>query len=214
MICFSEILAEGIDSRLDFTLPLGNSAAIMTSRQSENDAFIRLILGFLAPDEGSFCIGADQPAFLKDSEIALLRRKTGAIYQDGGLISNLNLWENLTLQLAFEAVVPNKEIEQLAMAALSKAGYSGSYTASVSRLTLFQRRQVAFARAFLVKPDLMVYQSTFEGVSRAEQTQLSTLAWDYHRGGEITSIFLTSYPESLRGMDFDFTYYAGGMSQP
>lgn len=214
MICFSAVKAAGIDGQIDLELPSGESAAIITSREAENQSILRVILGFLPPDQGSFSLDGEQPAFLKEKELSLFRRRIGAIYHDGGFLSNLNLWENLTLQLSFEAVLGKNDIEELGMAALSRAGYSGPLTVSVSRLSLFQRRQVAFARAFMTKPALMVYHSTFEGLSRLEQKQLSALAWEYHRGGGVTSLFLSSYPESLRGMDFNFTYYTGGTSQP
>lgn len=44
MICFSQVIADGIDSPIDFILPAGESAAIITSREVENDAIIRVIL--------------------------------------------------------------------------------------------------------------------------------------------------------------------------
>ncbi len=210
MICFSEVIAAGIDAPIDFILPAGGSAAIITSREIENDAIVRIILGFQQTVSGVFSLYDDQPAVLNENEIATFRKKIGVIYQDGGLISNLNLWENLTLQIAFEGLFGKKEIETLGMAALDKAGYSGPAAVLVSRLSLFQRRQVAFARAFITSPNLMIYHSTFEGLSRPEQKQLADLAWEYHNNSNTTSLFLTSYPESLKGMEFDLRYTTGG----
>lgn len=212
MICFSEVIAAGIDAPIDFILPAGEAAAIITSREIENDAIVRVILGFQQTVSGVFTLYDDQPAFLNESEIAAFRRKIGVIYQDGGLISNLNLWENLTLQVAFEGLIGKKEIEELGLAALAKVGYRGPAAVPVSRLSLFQRRQVAFARAFIARPGLMIYHSTFEGLSRAEQKQLADLAWEYHDNSQATSLFLSSYPESLKGMEFNLSYYTGGTS--
>lgn len=213
MICFSELIADGIDSPIDFILPAGESAAIITSREVENDAIIRVILGFKAPAKGTFTLYDEEPAFLKESEIAIYRKKIGVIYHDGGFISNLNLWDNLTLQIAFEGLLGRNEINALGMAALEKVGYNGSVSVLVSRLSLFQRRQIAFARALLVSPDLMIYHSTFEGLSRNEQKHLAGLAWDYHALGGKTSLFLSTFPESLRGMHFSQTYITGGTTQ-
>jgi ABC-type transporter Mla maintaining outer membrane lipid asymmetry ATPase subunit MlaF len=212
MICFSEVIAHGIDSPVDFILSAGESAAVITSRAIENDAIVKVILGFLPTIEGSFTLYDERPAFLKESEISVYRKKIGVIYNDGGFISNLNLWENLTLQIAFEGVLGKKEIEELGMSALERVGYSGSPSVLVSRLSLFQRRQVAFARATLANPCLMIYHSTFDGLSRSEQKHLSNLAWEYHEAGDKTSLFLTSYPESLKGMNFNLIYNTGGTS--
>lgn len=212
MIIFSEVVVENIESPLDFIIPDGDSAAVITSREIENSALVRILLGFQSAVTGTFTLGGDQPAALNDSEISLYRRKIGVIYHDGGLISNLNLWENLTLQLSFEGVLGRKEIEEMGRSVLEKVGYAGSPSLPVSRLSLFQRRQMAFARAFLIEPSVMIYHSTFEGLSRVEQKQLSILAWDYHNSGEKTSLFLTSYPESLKEMNFNDTYHTGGAS--
>lgn len=212
MIFFSEVIADGIDSPIDFFISAGQSAAVITSREIEKDALVRVILGFQPTIEGTFTLYDEQPAFLKESEISSYRKKIGVIYNDGGFISNLNLWENLTLQIAFEGVCGRKEIEELGIAALERVGYKGHPTVLLSRLSLFQRRQVAFARAFLTNPPLMIYHSTFEGLSRPEKVHLSRLAWDYHETGDITSLFLTSNPESLKGMNFNLTYSTGGTS--
>lgn len=214
MICFSEATANGIDSPLDFILAAGESAAIITSREVENSTIIRIILGFQQADTGSFTLYDEQPALLKESQIAQYRKRIGVIYQDGGLISNLNLWENLTLQAAFDGLLDRKEIESRGLAALAKVGYRDEPALPVNRLSLFQRRQVAFARAILAEPDLMIFHSTFEGLSRGEQKQLAALALEYHASREVTSLFLTSYPDSLRGMSFNLTYTTGGTIQP
>lgn len=214
MLCFSAVMAEGIDTPLDFILSAGDSAAIITSRTIENEAIIRVVLGFQPATSGVFTCNEQQPVLLKENELIAFRRKIGVLYHDGGFISNLNLWENLTLQISFEGVLGRGEMEHLGLAALAKVGYEGSPTALLSRLSLFQRRQVAFARALLVKPELMVYQSTFEGLSRSEKNHLTTLARDYHGEGGRAALFLTSNPESLQGMDFDLTYHTGGTSKP
>lgn len=212
MIFFSGVIADGIDSPLDFFISAGQSAAVITSREIEKDAIVRVILGFQTTIEGTFTLYDEQPAFLKESEITSYRKKIGVLYNDGGFISNLNLWENLTLQIAFEGAYGRKEIEELGIAALERVGYKGSPTVLLSRLSLFQRRQVAFARALLADPCLMIYHSTFEGLSRSEKEHLSNLAWDYHEKGEKTSLFLTSNPESLKGMNFNLIYNTGGTS--
>lgn len=214
MLRFSSAIADGIDSPLDFVLSAHESAAIVTSRAIENDAIVRLLLGFQPVREGDFNYNGLEPAMLKESEIIAHRRRIGVLYHDGGFISNLNLWENLTLQISFEGVLGKGEIEELGLAALARVGYAGSPTALLSRLSLYQRRQVAFARALLANPELMVYQSIFEGISRSEKDHLAKLAWDYHEEGGRTSLFLTSNPESLRGMKFNLIYNTGGISTP
>lgn len=215
MIRCSQLVAEGLEAPLDMILPAGLSAAVITLRERENEVIVRLIAGFQQPLEGSLIVADVQPYTLRDAQLSAFRRTIGIIYSDGGLISNLNVWDNLTLQISYEGSCRPAEIEARAMAALQLAGYDGPLGTLPARLSLFQRRQVAFARIMLSEPDLVIYQSALDGLSRAEQKQLRRLADEYHHQGvERTALFLTTYPDSLTGIKLDFTYNRGGTSQP
>jgi phospholipid/cholesterol/gamma-HCH transport system ATP-binding protein len=214
MVLFSKVVADGVDSILDFSIQQGSSAGIMTSREIEGEVIVRLLLGFLAPLEGVVSVGGIPPSTLNDKNLSEFRSRVGVIYHDGGFISNLNVWENLTLQLSYDGSWKKAEIEVRGMKALQTVGYDGALHVLPNRLSIFERRQIAFARALLMEPALMIYQSTLEGLSRTEQCQLSSLALAYHgQGGGRTSLYLTSYQDSLRGIKADLIYNTGGAAQ-
>jgi len=214
MVLFSRVVSGGIDSVLDFSIEKGSTAGIVTSRETESEVIARLLLGFLAPLEGAVSVNMVQPSTLNEKELSAFRRKIGVIYHDGGFISNLNVWDNLTLQLSYDGSLKKAEIIERGMKSLETVGYNGSLHALPSRLSIFERRQIAFARALLMQPALMIYQSTLEGLSRSERSQLSSLALAYHRqGGGRTSLFITSYQDSLKGIQADLIYSTGGATQ-
>lgn len=214
MIRFSQLVAEGLETPLDMILPAGLSAAVITAHESANDIIVRLIIGLQQPLSGSLVVNAVHPQDLKDAQLSTFRRKIGIIFSDGGMISNLNVWENLTLQLSYDGEFRSSEIETRGRDALLKSGYIGPMGVLPARLTLFQRRQVAFARMMLAEPDLVVYQSFLDGLSRSEHMQLVRLAGEYHPpDGMRTALFLTSYPDSLTGIELDFIYNRGGAPQ-
>jgi len=214
MVLFSNVVSDGVDSILDFSIKTGSLAGMVTSRVIESEVITRLLLGFLAPLEGTVSVEGIQPSLLNDKDLSLFRKKIGVIYNDGGFISNLNVWENLTLQLSYDGSSKKAEIEERGMNSLETVGYKGSLYVLPNRLSLFERRQIAFARALLMQPALMIFQSALEGLSRSEQSQLSSLALAYHgQGGARTSIFLTSYQDSLKGMQADLIYSTGGAPQ-
>jgi ABC-type transporter Mla maintaining outer membrane lipid asymmetry ATPase subunit MlaF len=214
MVLFSKVVSNEVDSILDFSVKAGTSAAIVTSREIESEVIVRLLLGFLSPVEGSVSVNGIQPYLLTDKEISGFRRGVGVIYHDGGFISNLNVWENLTLQLSYDSSFKKTEIEERGRKVLETVGYNGSLSVLANRLSIFERRQIAFARTLLTEPLLMVYQSTLDGLSRSEQTHLSSLALAYHeQGGGRTSLLLTSYHDSLGIMHSDLLYNTGGTTQ-
>jgi len=211
MVLFSKVVSGGVDSILDFSIRKGSVAGIVTSREIESEVIARLLLGFIAPLDGAVSVNGIQPSLINDKELSDFRRRVGVIYRDGGFISNLNVWENLTLQLSYDGTAKKAEIVERGMKSLETVGYNGSLYVLPNRLSIFERRQIAFARALLMQPALMVFQSTLEGLSLSEQGQLSSLAQAYHgQGGGRTSLFLTSYQESLRGIQVDLIYNPGG----
>ncbi len=210
----TELAASGLCLPLSMTLPAGLSAAIHTSRELENDVIVALLLGFNLPVSGQLTVCDVDPGTVREPQLPEFRKRIGVIYRDGGLISNLNVWDNLTLQFAYFSGLKRDELKNRADEALKQVGYSGSVELLPSRLSLFERRVVALARAFLIEPDLIICQSTLDGLTREEQALLCRLLWQYHNQGfERTLLFITSYPDSLKGLALDFIYSTGGSLQ-
>lgn len=212
MILFSEVTAEHIEAQLDISIPEGSVASFLTSRDAEGETVIRLLLGFRAPITGSVMVKGVAPSTLIDAELIAFRRDIGVVYHDGGFISNLNMWENLILQLAFEGGVNRSELEKRASAALEMVGFDGGLHNLPSRLSIFQRKQVAIARLLLSSPSLVLCQSLFEGLSRGEHKIIASALLDYCKNGK-TVLLLTSNPDSLKGVVTDLTFYSGGTLQ-
>lgn len=91
----------------------------------------------------------------------------------GRLIANLKVWENIVLPLAYRGTPSMPELEACASALFAEFGYCGeSGRALASRLpdglSLFERRLVAFVRALLAAPEVLVLDAVAQGLARAE----------------------------------------------
>lgn len=212
MLKFSNVTAEHLDTPLSLAIPVGATASLITSRDAESETLVRLILGFREPLTGSLTVNGCEPATLIDSALSDFRRGIGVVYHDGGFISNLNMWENLILQLAFEGGVKRGELEERASAALERVGFDGGLHNLPSRLSIFQRKQVAIARVLLASPPFVLCQSLFEGLSRSEHKIIATALLDYCKNGK-TALLLSSNPDTLKGVATDLIFYTGGTLQ-
>lgn len=211
MIAFSHVVAEGLDSPLDLTLPAGGTAAVITPHERENEVIVGLLAGLVPPAAGELSLAGVVPHALKDARLSVFRRQLGVIYPDGGLLSNLNVWDNLTLQLSYFGDCSRADIESRGERALQFVGFTGSRGSLPARLTIFQRRQVAFARVVLGEPLILVGQSLFDGVSPGERQHLGRLVQEFRRQDcQRTALFLTSNPSSLAGIEVDVTCSRGG----
>jgi len=100
---------------------------------------------------------------------------------DGGFVGNLKVWENLVLPAAYHGQPRLEELDARAGSIFRRIGGDGRSGAELcaqppGRLSHLELRCAAFVRAMLVEPEIMVYDSLFEGLTRAEVEQV--LAFD------------------------------------
>ncbi len=95
---------------------------------------------------------------------------------EAGLIGNLKVWENLSLPLAWHAKADPAAIEARARTIFGFLGLGDERFASLcrslpERLSRLECRMVAFTRALLLEPEILVYDRLFEGLNRMQAEQ-------------------------------------------
>lgn len=100
---------------------------------------------------------------------------------DGGFVGNLKVWENLVLPAAYHGHPRLEELDARAGSIFRRIGGDGRSGVELcaqppGQLSHLELRCAAFVRAMLVEPEIMVYDSLFEGLTRAEVEQV--LAFD------------------------------------
>ncbi len=109
---------------------------------------------------------------------------------NGGLISNLRIWENIILPVQYHGIEVAGELEDNVGQLLSECGVEGPEAASglllklPDQLSLYEKRLVGFVRAMLMSPELIIFDSTIEGLSRKELA----------RAVKFDSVFRLHYP--------------------
>ena len=184
MIRFDHV-TKGPVRNLSFDLDRGGTAKILFDSEDRKNLFFGMLAGRQRPETGKILFfGDDLFACEEDERLALFRR-IGVVPSDGGMISNLKAWENLLLPawyhhglMAQEAERPVAEIfEQLDP---GEAGLKQRMGELPDRLSLYERRAVALARAMLMEPDILIYDFTFAGLERDAAQQLMKLTGEYH----------------------------------
>jgi len=176
-------------------VPAGGMAVILTPKDEYNSDLARLLLGLVLPPQGRIELFEREPGRLSERESRELRRRVGTVAAGGGLISNLKVWENLLLPAQYHRKLSRENLASAGRAALRRVGYQGPEMALPGLMNLFQRKQVGFARALLLDPDLMIYESLLFGLNQRERNLLLDIARSFHgeKAGR-TSLFLTSDP--------------------
>ena len=88
---------------------------------------------------------------IKKSELPLLRRKIGIVFQDFKLLTDRNVFENLSFVLEVTAT-PKREIKKKVNDALNEVGLSHKRLNNPDNLSGGEKQRVAIARAILNDP--------------------------------------------------------------
>lgn len=174
-----------------------NSVNIIITAKEETDACLaRLLLGFIGPDSGSLSVFGTQVSTASRDQLTQIRQRVGLVYANGGLISNLKIYENVILPLAFSNTMDDNEIEEIATSALSRVGYTGKLMQLPGHTPFHLRKMAGFARAMVMNPDLIIYQSPLIGLNQEERQGFMEIAREFHAEKEgRTSLFISSNPE-------------------
>jgi len=190
---FDSVASPQLSGELSFTLEQGDIVVLLTSKEDVNATLVRLLLGVTLPQSGDVAVLGQTIAALDELPLMHLRSRIGLVFAKGGLISNLKVWENLFLPVQYHNLPLPGDPDAAGVAVLERVGYQGGRLTLPGLLTHFERKQVLLARAMLMNPEVVIYDSLFLGLNLRERNRLVETAVDFHRerAGR-TSIFLTS----------------------
>lgn len=156
----------------------------LSSHDIKGDLFA-LLAGHIPPVQGRVrLLGVDVYA-QAESQRAGLYRRIGIVPEQGGLISNLKIWENILLPAWYHrklnAAVAEPRVVALWHEADPGAGDLRELMGRLpDRLTTFERRLAALVRALLPEPDLLVYDFLTFGLDAAAAGRLLGLTQRFH----------------------------------
>ena len=190
---------------LNFTIPQGERLAILGSSGSGKSTMCSLLLGFLAPIEGSISIGSiplsDLDPDVRRSEIALLDEY--AVLFGGTVGDCLRFGAPAATDEELDAVLSTVDLSHLALSdpiAESGASFSGG-----------QQRRLALARVLLRKPSILLLDEPTAGLddNQAHSVIQGTLA----AAPTATVILLTHRLGETEGMDRVFLLESGALRE-
>ena len=114
-------------------------------------------------------------AGLSAPDRAGLRRRIAALSPIVGLITNLNVWENVSLPAAYHGAPSLEQVAATAAEVLGRFGVEARpFLARLpDELGVLERKIAAFVRLLVSEPALAIVDELEEGLSRAERSRVS-----------------------------------------
>ncbi|ACY17964.1 cell division ATP-binding protein FtsE [Haliangium ochraceum] len=140
---------------IDLSIDAGEVVLVSGPTGAGKSTLLKLLYAAEFADRGRVTLFGRDPARLRRSSIALLRRHIGVVPQSFALLRNLTALRNVALALEVRAE-PQRDVLMRAAEALSAVGLADHLDTLVSRLSDGQRQLVAIARALVGEPLLLI----------------------------------------------------------
>ncbi len=151
-------------SGLDLDIAPGRVTAVMGPSGTGKTTLLRLITGQLRADSGSMRVAGQDMRSVRRTELYRLRKRMGMLFQNGALLTDLSVFENVAFPLREHTDLPERLIRQLVLTKLQAVGLRGAAELMPAQLSGGMNRRVALARAIVMDPEILIYDEPFVGL--------------------------------------------------
>ena len=149
---------------LDLDIPRGRVTAIMGPSGTGKTTLLRLMTGQILPDRGSILLNGQDVCRMGRTELYETRKRIGMLFQNGALLTDINVYENVAFPLREHTRLPERLVRHIVLTKLHAVGLRGAAEMMPAELSGGMARRVALARAIAMDPDLILYDEPFVGL--------------------------------------------------
>jgi len=177
---------------VSFFVEKGETAVIMGRSGVGKSVSLKLLLGFLKPDEGKIIVAGQDVTDWTEQQFSVIRRKVTMVFQSGALFDSLTVQENVAFPLVGRGGDENQdEIEKRVKELLEMVEVSEFADRLPSELSTGMKRAVAIARALAEDPDAILYDEPTTMVDPLMAVHVSDLIAKLKQKFHKTSIVVT-----------------------
>lgn len=199
------LTVSSIIKNLSLQLEQGMTAHFKTSGEQEIKTIVQIITGELLPDSGSVLFDDTDLADLDRGALFQARHSVGIVTAQANLISNLKVWENITLPLLYHYGTIPPETADRAMQLLSELGLQNRLWDLPGHLSRVERILVTFIRAAIVSPRLLLYAACLDDLPGLQkETFLKLVVQLQQQKNAPAALFMTVADLKLPAMQPDF----------
>ena len=149
---------------LNLNIERGKVAAIMGPSGTGKTTLLRLITRQIRPERGTVRVDGVDIGTLSHKELYKFRRRFGVLFQNGALLTDYSVFENVAFPLREHTRLPNRLIRHIVLTKLHAVGLRGAADMMPAELSGGMARRVALARAMVMDPEIIIYDEPFVGL--------------------------------------------------
>lgn len=182
------------DATLD--VPKGGTCVVTGANGSGKSTLLYICAGLVPIERGTITIAGHYPDPAHPS--ALMRRgiRRGFVFQEGGLVSNMNALANVALALRYHADLFGLDIpaiEKRAKAALERVRVTEDQMFEIpAHLSFGVRKRVALARAIAIEPNFFYFDDPDVGLDPKTAALVHEILCGFRDDPEVTMLVATN----------------------
>ena len=184
-------------SHLSFQIETGERITIHGPSGCGKTTVLRLLAGFIAPDEGTIQIADQRVASKGKIHIGPESRRLGMVFQDLALWPHLTAYQNLEFALKAQGLTASVRKQRISevLTRVRLEEFSGTYPA---RLSGGQQQRVAIARALVAQPLALLMDEPLSNLDDDLRDELCGHLLDLHSQLGFTLVYVTHSKEEMR----------------
>jgi len=182
---------------LNLNIKRGEITALMGPSGTGKTTLLRLITRQLIPEQGAIFVDGVDISTLNQSELYQLRQRFGMLFQNGALLTDLSVFENVAFPLREHTKLSNRLIRHIVLTKLHAVGLRGAADMMPAQLSGGMARRVALARAMVMDPEILIYDEPFVGLDPISLGVIVRLVRRLNDALGITSIVVSHDVEEI-----------------
>lgn len=182
---------------LNITIRRGEVTAIMGPSGTGKTTLLRLITRQLIPDHGVVFVEGIDISTLNTAELYEFRQRFGMLFQNGALLTDLSVFENVAFPLREHTNLSNRLIRHIVLTKLHAVGLRGAADMWPAELSGGMARRVALARAMVMDPEILIYDEPFVGLDPISMGVIVRLVRQMNDALGISSILVSHDVEEI-----------------
>jgi phospholipid/cholesterol/gamma-HCH transport system ATP-binding protein len=195
---------------LNVTARKGRITAFMGPSGTGKTTLLRLITGQSVAERGSVKVWGREVSTMSTRELFALRQRMGMLFQNGALLTDEDVYENVAFPVRAHTKLPESLIRQLVLTKLHAVGLRGAARLTPAELSGGMQRRVALARAIVMDPDILIYDEPFVGLDPISMGVICRLIKQMNEALGITSIVVSHDVQELSTIAHDSFLLSGG----
>jgi len=202
--------SHAIFSGLNLSVQRGSITAVMGPSGTGKTTLLRLITGQEQPAAGTVEVFGQDVATLDHKGVFALRKRVGMLFQNGALLTDLDVFENVAFPVREHTKLPESLLQTLVVSKLQAVGLRGAAHLMPQQLSGGMARRVALARAIVMDPEVLIYDEPFVGLDPISMGVVCRLIRQLNDALGITSIVVSHDVQEVGSIADQSYIIAGG----